>query len=218
MDRQVETIMRYFLQALEQEGACPEPSATGSLAIPVGISNRHAHLSRQDLDTLFGSSYELTPIKDLSQPGQTACRETVTIVGPKGAIEHVRILGPVRRHTQVEILAGDRFKLGVSGALRLSDDLENTPGVTIVGPKGAVQLREGLIVAQRHIHMLPHEALRFGVKDGDVVRIQVNGPRGGVLSNVVIRAKQASALECHVDTEEANALGLTDQDTITILK
>lgn len=210
--------MRYFLQALEQEGVYPESCTSGSSAIPVGISNRHAHLSRQDLDTLFGPSYELTAIKDLSQPGQTACRETVTIVGPKGAIERVRILGPVRKHTQVEILAGDRFKLGVSGALRLSDDLEGTPGVTIVGPKGAVQLREGLIVAQRHIHMLPHEALRFGVKDGDIVNIQVNGPRGGVLSNVIIRAQQASALECHVDTEEANALGLTDQDTITILK
>ena len=216
MDRQVEAIMRCFLEALEQEGAGPKPS--GGTAIPVGVSNRHAHLSRQDLDTLFGPAYELTALKDLSQPGQTACRETVTIVGPKGAIERVRILGPVRRHTQVEILAGDRFKLGVSGALRLSDDLEGTPGVTIVGPRGSVQLREGLIVARRHIHMLPQEALRFGVRDGDAVDIQINGPRGGVLSNVIIRARQASALECHVDTEEATALGLTDQDTITILK
>lgn len=207
--------MRYLLRALEQDkGTAPG----AGVQIPVGISCRHVHLSQEDLNTLFGYGYELTKIKDLSQPGQTACRETVTIVGPRGAIEKVRILGPVRSRTQVEILAGDSFKLGISGLLRMSGDLSGTPGITIVGPKGSVRTREGLIVAQRHIHMLPREAERFGVRDNEVVSIRFDGPRGGTLSNVIIRANDASALECHVDSEEANACGLTADSKVTIVK
>jgi len=217
MDKQVESVLRYLMQALEGDIPKQNPAANRGREIPVGISNRHVHLSQQDLEVLFGPRYALTKLKDLSQPGQTACKETVTIAGPKGAIEHVRILGPVRHRTQVEILAGDRFKLGISGALRISEDLANTPGITIIGPKGSVQVKEGLIVAQRHIHMLPHEAEWFGVKNGDVVDIQVNGPRGGILSNVMIRADDASALECHVDAEEANALGMSAETTVTIV-
>ena len=186
--------------------------------IPVGISNRHIHLSQADLDALFGAGYQLTKIKDLSQPGQYACKETLTIAGPKGAIEKVRILGPVRKETQIEVLAGDSFKLGASGAVRMSGDLAGTPGITLIGPKGSVQTKEGLIVAQRHIHMTLADASRLGVKNGDIVDIKVTGPRGGVLSNVAIRANDSSALECHIDTEEANGLGLTSKSTITIVK
>lgn len=186
--------------------------------IPVGISNRHAHLSRADIDALFGEGYELTKLKDLSQPGQYACKECVTVCGPKGILEKIRVLGPSRPETQIEILQGDTFKLGIKGELRLSGDLSGTSGATVIGPKGSVQLKQGVIIAQRHIHMLPEEAKHFGVVDGQRVKIECDGPRGGVLQNVVIRATANSGLECHIDTEEANALGVTSSTRIDILK
>lgn len=210
MDNKYAEVMNLLLEVLKDNKSGNE--------IPVGISNRHIHLSQADLDALFGAGYELTKMKDLSQPGQYACKETVTVVGPKGAIEKVRILGPVRKATQVEVIAGDSFKLGVAGEVRMSGDLAGTHGVTLVGPKGSVQTKEGLIVAQRHIHMTLADAQRLGVKDGDIVDIKVDGPRGGVLSNVAIRANDSSALECHIDTEEANGLGLNSKSTITIVK
>ncbi|MCD8281493.1 phosphate propanoyltransferase, partial [Enterocloster citroniae] len=171
---QYEAIIRLLMKAAKEDalgsqangqdsgqagGQCPEKDDR----IPVGISNRHVHLSREDLSDLFGAGYELTKMKDLSQPGQYACKETVTICGPKGAIEKVRILGPVRPRTQVEILSGDSFKLGIKAPARLSGDLDKTPGITIIGPRGSVQTKEGLMAAQRHIHMLPQDAARFGV-------------------------------------------------------
>src|SRR5699024_3706193 len=187
-------------------------------SIPVGISNRHIHLSQVDLNKLFGENYQLTPLKDLSQPGQYACKETVMLCGPKGCISKVRILGPIREQSQVEILQSDTFKLGVRGELRLSGHLENTPGMTVVGPKGSVELTEGVIVAKRHIHMLPQEAQRFGVTDGQSVSIEFMGERGGILNNVIVRAKENSGLECHIDTEEANALGVKPGTKIIINK
>ncbi|GAB6158169.1 phosphate propanoyltransferase [Desulfotomaculum varum] len=187
-------------------------------SIPVGISNRHIHLSQADLETLFGAGYQLTKIKDLSQPGQYACKETLTICGPKGAIENVRVLGPVRKETQVEILRSDCFKLGIIAPVRMSGDLQGTPGVTVIGPKGSVILPQGVIVAQRHIHMTMEDTKRLGVTDGQQVTIQVGGSRGGTFSNVVIRANNDSALEFHVDTEEANAMLLEPNSKITILK
>ena len=210
MDAKYEEVMKLLLDAINNNNSGNE--------IPVGISNRHIHLSQADLEALFGAGYDLTKMKDLSQPGQYACKETVTVVGPKGAIEKVRILGPVRKATQVEVIAGDSFKLGVAGDVRMSGDLAGTHGVTLVGPKGSVQLKEGLIVAQRHIHMTLADAARLGVKDGDIVDIKVTGNRGGIFSNVAIRANDSSALECHIDTEEANAMGLTSKSTITIVK
>lgn len=213
-----EAVMKLLLEAVAQANASKTGAAEDGNGIPVGVSNRHLHLSQADLDSLFGPGYQLTKIKDLSQPGQFACKETVTICGPKGAIEKVRVLGPVRSKTQVEILTGDGFKLGISAPARLSGELHGTPGVTLVGPKGSVQTQEGLIVAQRHIHMTPQDAARFGVQDGQIVSIQVDGPRGGTYSNVAIRANDASALECHVDTEEANAMNLSGKSKITIIK
>lgn len=195
-----------------------ETTKQGSSTIPVGISNRHVHLSQADLNTLFGEGYQLTKIKDLSQPGQYACKETVTVCGPKGAIEGVRILGPVRSKSQVEILKGDCFKLGAMAPAKLSGDLCGTPGITLVGPKGSIQIAEGLIVAQRHIHMTPQDAISFGVTSGEAVSIEVNGPRGGIFKNVIIRANNASSLECHLDMEEANAMDMTPKSTVTIIK
>ncbi len=213
---QYENVLKLFLEAVQT--TLQSPAAEDPLEIPVGISNRHIHLSQADMDALFGPGYQMTKIKDLSQPGQYACKETVTICGPKGAIEKVRILGPVRGKTQAELLTGDSFKLGITAPSRLSGDLQGTPGLTIVGPKGSVQTSEGAIVAQRHIHMTPQEAQRFGVSDGDIVSIQIQGPRGGIYSNVAVRANDASALECHLDTEEANAMSLNSLSKIKIIK
>lgn len=211
-----ENVLKIFLDAVQTTLHSTE--TVDSSEIPLGISNRHLHLSQADMDVLFGTGYQMTKIKDLSQPGQYACKETVTICGPNGAIEKVRILGPVRSKTQVEILAGDCFKLGMVSPSRLSGDLQGTPGITIVGPKGSVRTSEGLIVAQRHIHMTPQDAQRLGVTDGQIVSIQIDGPRGGTYSNVAVRANNTSALECHVDTEEANAMNLNSLSKIKIIK
>ncbi|AFM02445.1 propanediol utilization protein [Desulfitobacterium dehalogenans ATCC 51507] len=187
-------------------------------SIPVGISNRHIHLSRNDVNALFGEGYPLTKIKDLSQPGQYACKETLTICGPKGAIENVRILGPERQESQVEILKTDCFKLGLKAPVKLSGELQGTPGITLVGPKGSILLGQGVIIAQRHIHMSLENAQRFGVRDGELVTIQISGLRGGTYANVAVRANTTSQLECHIDTDEANAMELAPTSKITIVK
>lgn len=204
--KEYEVLMQALLKAVQE--ASKENAASTATGVPVGISNRHIHLSQADLDQLFGAGYQLTPMKELSQPGQFACKETVTICGPKGAIEKVRVLGPVRKETQIEIVAGDCFKLGVKAPAKLSGDLAGTPGITVVGPKGSVQTAQGLIVAQRHIHMAPADAQAYGVQDGQIVKIRVGGLRGGIYDNVAIRVTTSSKLECHLDTEEANAMGV----------
>lgn len=209
-----EELAALVLEAIKEGGYLTR----GSGSIPVGISNRHIHLSQGDLETLFGAGYQLTKTKDLSQPGQYACKETVIMAGPKGAIEKVRILGPVRSESQAEILQADCFKLGVTAPVKLSGDLAGTPGVTLIGPQGSVYLKRGLMIAQRHIHMTPEDAVNLGVRDGERVTIQTDGLRGGTYTNVVIRANSASSLEFHVDTEEANAMGLTSASQITIVK
>ncbi len=211
-----ESVLRLLLEAV-QTSLIPTETQDDSSEISVGISNRHLHLCQADLDILFGDGYQMTKMKDLSQPGQYACKETVTLCGPNGAIEKVRILGPVRSKTQVEILKGDCYKLGVKSPARLSGDLLGTPGITLVGPKGSSQLREGLIVAQRHIHMTLADAQRLGVQDGQMVSIQVNGQRGGIYSNVAVRANESSSLECHIDTEEANAMDVGSLSKIKII-
>ena len=226
MAQDYEALWKQILEAAAAYGsgqtcapaACAPAPAGGLEPIPVGISNRHIHLSQADLETLFGPGYELTKIKDLKQPGQIACKETVTIVGPKGALEKIRVLGPVRKATQVELLLGDSFKLGIKPPTRMSGDLAGTPGCTIVGPAGTVVLSEGCIVAQRHIHMTAAEAAAYGVTNGQIVSMEFDGPRCGTLGNVAIRAGEGHALECHVDTEEANALAITSKTTFKLIK
>ncbi|CRK81809.1 phosphate propanoyltransferase [Neobacillus massiliamazoniensis] len=212
-----EDVLKLLIEAL-QANLTPTEVKKDTYEIPVGVSNRHIHLSQEDVNRLFGEGYQMTKLKDLLQPGQYACKETVTICGPKGAIEKVRILGPVRSKTQVEILEGDGFKLGRGTQTRMSGDLQGTPGITLIGPKGSVQINEGLIVAQRHIHMGPEDAKHFGVHDGQIVSIEINGPRGGILNNVAIRANDASILECHIDIEEANAMGVNSSTKIKLIK
>ena len=223
MDGTYEEVLNLFMEAVQSASGKEDteneiPIIPSDFCIPVGISNRHIHLSKCHLEQLFGEGYELNMVKDLSQPGQYACKETVTICGPKGAIEKIRVLGPVRAQTQVEILAGDCFKLGVKGEVRLSGDLLGTTGITIIGSKGTVVIKEGLMIAKRHIHMNLEEAKQLGVSNGQIVSIEVEGERGGIYKDVAIRSDHNSSLECHLDMEEANAMGIKKDTKIKILK
>ncbi|MGL5435595.1 MAG: phosphate propanoyltransferase [Lachnospiraceae bacterium] len=184
--------------------------------IPVGISNRHVHVSQEDLETLFGKGYVLTRKSDLKQPGQYACNETVTIRGPKGEFGRVRILGPVRNRTQVEISKTDSFRLGIRPPIRESGDLEGTPGIELAGPAGIVALPQGAIVALRHIHMTPQQADLLGVKDKDIVEVETFGDRHGIFGDVLIRVSEQFSLEMHVDVDEANACALNNNDYVLI--
>ncbi|WP_429162829.1 phosphate propanoyltransferase [Desulfitispora alkaliphila] len=185
--------------------------------IPLGVSNRHVHLSQQDLEKLFGYQVELTKYKDLSQPGQFACQEQVTLVGPKGVIEKVRVLGPVRKETQVEVSVADCFKLGIKAPIRDSGDLEGSASITLVGPKGSVTLIQGVIIANRHIHMHTSDAARFELKDGDRVSVKASGLRELVFHQVLVRVSDKYKLEMHIDTDEANAACLNNNNYVTII-
>lgn len=176
--------------------------------IPVGISARHVHLCREDLETLFGKGYQLNKKKDL-MGGQFAAQECVTLIGTKlRAIENVRVLGPERSKSQVEISRTDAIKLGLTAPVRLSGDLAGSAPIALVGPKGVVYLKEGCIIAIRHIHMSPADAAKFGVKDKQVVKVRFESGRGGILEDVPIRVDDSFTLEMHIDTDEANGLGI----------
>ncbi|MDO8686361.1 MAG: phosphate propanoyltransferase [Clostridiales bacterium] len=185
--------------------------------ISVGISNRHIHLSSKAKDILFGPDYTLTYVKSLSQTGQFATRETVTIVGTKGSIEDVRILGPERKQTQVEVSRTDMYKLGVNAPVRDSGDLDGSPGIVLIGPKGMVNLNRGVICAKRHIHMNPSDATFFNVADRQEVMVKVDNERGLLFSNVLIRIDESFVLEFHIDTDEANAARLQNHDSVEIV-
>lgn len=187
--------------------------------VPVGVSNRHIHLSTADLETLFGAGYELTPIKDLSQPGQFACKETLTIVGPSlRPIENVRVLGPVRKASQVEISRTDSFTLKVKPPVRESGDIAGSAPITIIGPKGVVTLKEGCIIANRHIHMSTDEGTQFGLTDGQYVDVEVNGARRTKFYDVQVRVHKDFRLEMHIDTDDANAAGIGNGAKVKIVK
>ncbi|MBR0442926.1 MAG: phosphate propanoyltransferase [Clostridia bacterium] len=199
--------------------AAPAPAATEG-DIPVGISNRHIHLSKEDVETLFGAGYELTPLKDLSQPGQYACKETLTLLGPSmRAIENVRVLGPVRSASQVEISRTDSFTLKVKPPVRESGSIAGSAPVIIVGPKGVVSLKEGCIIANRHIHMHTDDAAKFGVKDGEYIDVDVcGGERRTRWFDVQVRVSSKFALEMHVDTDDANAVGIGNGARVSVVK
>ena len=180
--------------------------------INIGVSNRHIHLSARDLEHLFGKGYAINCMKDLSQPGQFAAAETVIIAGPKGCIENVRVLGPVRKQTQIEVSQSDTFRLGVKAPVRESGKIEGSGQITVIGPKGSLQLSEGLIVAQRHIHMTPDDAKTYGVTDSQSVQVKVEGARGVIFDNVVVRVSSNFALEFHIDIDEANCAGIKQGD------
>ena len=187
------------------------------MKLPIALSNKHIHLSQADVDALFGQGYELTHKKDLSQPGQYACEEMVEVVGPKGSTK-MRVLGPVRPESQVEVSLADARGLGIAVPVRQSGDVEGTPGCKLVGPKGEVELERGVIVAARHIHMSLEDVEKFGVKDKDIVSVQTTGERALLFNNVLVRANAAFALEMHVDLEEGNAAGVKNGDLVELVK
>ncbi len=187
-----------------------------ALDINVGVSARHAHLTAEHIQILFG--HDLTVYKDLTQPGQYAANEKVDIVGPKNTIKNVRILGPARKATQVEISKTDAFLLGVDPVLRTSGDIEGTPGLKVVGPNGEITIDKGVIVPARHIHMHTSEAEKFGIKDKEVVWVVANTPRKTIIGDVVIRVDAAFALDFHVDTDEANGAWLNSGDKVRIVR
>ncbi|WP_234085792.1 acetate/propionate family kinase [Azonexus sp. R2A61] len=193
------------LRAIERNTLLLEARAEETPAIPVEISAHHAHLSQADVEALFGPGHQLTPMHELSQPGQYACEEQVHLVGPKGRIAKVRVLGPTRKETQVEIAMTEQFKLGVQPPIRQSGDLAGTPGITLEGPYGSTTIERGVICAQRHIHMSPEDAMRFRVRDNYVVRVRVEGERELIFGDVVVRVNPAFRLAMHIDTDEGNA-------------
>ena len=192
------------LRAIERNALLQAANAE-ELPIPVEISAHHAHLSQADVEKLFGPGHQLTPMHELSQPGQFTCQEQVHLVGPKGRIAKVRVLGPTRKETQVEIAMTEQFKLGVQPPIRQSGDLAGTPGVTLEGPYGTSVIERGVICAQRHIHMTPEDAMRFHVRDNYVVRVRIEGERQLIFGDVVVRVNPAFRLAMHIDTDEGNA-------------
>ncbi|WP_349673686.1 phosphate propanoyltransferase [Lacrimispora sp.] len=214
MDNREELIQKITEMVLEHWNRL----STDPYQVPVGISARHVHLSRDHVETLFGAGYQLTPEKLLSQPGQFACKEQVEVCGPKGFIKKVRILGPERKQSQVEMALSDCRILGIKPPVRTSGDLKETPGILLKGPVGEVSLKEGVIIADRHIHMTPEEASWFGVSDGDRVNVLVPGEKAGVLGRVLVRITSESRLDLHVDTDDANAFLLRQGQWVTIRK
>ena len=211
------------LRRLQREAGNPpravEPLGSAGISIPVAVSARHAHVSRTVLDRLYGEGYSLTKRSDLRQPGQFAAEETVTIVGRSlRAIEGVRILGPVRTYTQVEMSRADAVRLGVDPPIRRSGDLAGSAPLTLVGPHGAVSLKEGGIRATRHLHMTPRDAEQHHVANGELVRVRFSGPAALVLENVMVNISDDAALELHLDTDNAGAADVRGPMMVSILK
>jgi putative phosphotransacetylase len=187
--------------------------------IPIGISGRHVHVTQEHLEILFGKGFELTVFKALSQPGQYAANEKVDVVSPKGqTLKGVRILGPVRPASQVEISKSDAIRNGFDAPVRSSGDVKGSGKATLIGPNGSVELEEGVIIADRHIHFSLEEAVEFGVQNGDVVSILVEGIKPGILGNVLCRVHKNFRLDCHLDTDDGAAFLLNTGDEATLVK
>lgn len=215
MDNNVELITRIVLETVE---AKEKQKTKKGYLVPIGVSARHIHLTQEHVESLFGEGYQLTKKKEL-MGGQFASNEMVTIVGLKlRAIENVRILGPVRTKSQVEISATDAVKLGVKAPVRESGSTKDSAAIAVVGPRGVLYLTEGCIVAKRHIHMPPKDAVAAGVKDGDIVSVRADNERGTTFNHVQIRVDDSFTLEMHIDTDEANAARISTGQTVTIIK
>jgi putative phosphotransacetylase len=193
---------------LVQNSVLTELAGRGIYFFPVAVSVRHIHLAKKDFEILFGSGKTMTRYKDLSQPGQFACEEIVEVAGPKGSIKRVRVLGPERNETQVEISVSDSFALGIKPEIRISGDIAGTPGCTIIGPAGKITISRGVIVAARHVHLSAEQAAAYGLKEGDSVFIKTPAPRQGIIGNIAVRVGKDFQLEIHLDTDEANGNGI----------
>jgi acetate kinase len=199
------SIAKQSAEVVAQQTRKPQPGP-----IPIAISARHIHLNQETFEQLFGAGKTATKYKDISQPGQYACEEKLTLVGPRGRIEGVRLLGPLRGKNQIEVSRTDEFKLGVDAPIRDSGKVQGSAPITLEGPLGTLQLSEGLICAKRHIHMQPADAEAYAVKDGDEVEVAVTGgPRDLTFGDVLIRVSEKYKLEMHIDTDEANAAELS---------
>ena len=186
--------------------------------VKIGLSNKHVHLSEEHIEALFGKGHKLTPTKDLVQPGQFACEEKVDIVGPKNTLKGIRVLGPARKETQVELAMTDARFIGIKAPVKESGKLDGTPGCKLVGPNGEVDLEKGVIVALRHVHLNDAQAAEAGVKDGDVVSIKIEGERSLIFDKVLVRAGDKHEREVHLDTDEGNAAGCGPDSVCTIIK
>jgi len=196
----------------------PKEEASNLFSIPVEISNHHVHLTRDSLDVLYGKGYELTKLRDLSQPGEFASNERVSLIGANmKAIEKIRILGPIREYTQAELSITDGYFLGLDLPTRISGNIKGSPPITIIAPNGVLSLSEGAIRAARHIHMTPKDAEYYQVKNGDRVKVEVSGEHGVIYKDVVIRVSQKSKLAFHLDTDEANAANIKGTGLARIL-
>lgn len=190
-----------------------------SIRIPIAVSARHAHLSQATIDEVFGRGYQLRPRTWLSQTGQFAAQETVRLVGPKGQLDPVRVMGPPRERDQIELSRTDEHALGIAAPVRISGDLAGTPGVTVVGPAGRCELTQGVISARRHIHMNAQEAARLAVADSEVVQVRIDSEgRDLIFGDVEVRIRPDFRLELHLDTDEANAAGVRNGDYAELLK
>lgn len=186
--------------------------------VPVGLSNKHLHLTEEHIEVLFGKGHKLTPKKNLVQPGQFASEEKVDIVGPKGTLKGIRVLGPARPQTQIELAMTDARTIGIKAPIRESGKLDGTPGCKLIGPEGEVELESGVMIAQRHVHLSPEQAKEAGVKDKDIVSLKVEGERGLTFDNVLVRSGDTHEKECHLDTDEGNAAGLGPDAVAEIIK
>lgn len=189
----------------------------GKRFVPAAVSNRHVHLCRADIDRLFGAGYQLTPVKPLSQPGQFAAKETITLYGPKGSIAGIRVLGPERSDTQIEISVTDSFKLGIKPVVRMSGKVEGTPGGRMETAFGSAELAQGVMVSARHLHLSARQAEQLNLKDGQVISLKSTGERAIVLENVIVRSGEGHDLEVHLDMDEANAAIIRNGDLMEIV-
>lgn len=208
------TLARMVMEEIRRR--CRPAGEAGTLRVPVGVSVHHVHLSQEHVEALFGPGYRLTPIREL-QPGQYAARECVTLAGHRGVLQNVRVLGPPRERTQVEISRSDAFFLGLDPPVRDSGDLEGAPGIVMIGPRQAINLEDTVLLAWRHIHMPPDVAGRWGLKDRDLVRVRTEGARRVIFDRVLIRISPAYRLEMHIDTDEANAAVLRNGDHVQVI-
>lgn len=187
------------------------------MKVSIGVSNRHVHLTQEHLNILFGKNYQLTKRNDLTQPNMFASNEVLTIKTDKFAIEGVRILGPVRSYTQVEISKTDAYKLGINPPVRNSGDIKGSAAITLVGPKGKLDLKEGCIIATRHIHLLPKQMEQYGLIGKEKVNVKLNGEKGGIITNVYLKVSEEAFFELHLDTDDANAHLIKNKDIGDIL-
>ena len=209
-DVTTEQLTRIIVDAVKQE-LNREP------LVPTGISVRHIHLERKHINQLFGYGHQLQVKKMLSQPGQYACEETLDVIGPKGILKGVRVLGPERNQSQVEVALTDARALGVTPPVRASGDLTGPPGILLRGPEGEGALALGVIVADRHIHMSPEDAARFHVKDKELVQVEIGGEKPGIMGHVRIRVSSDYALDFHIDTDDGNAFLLKQGQPVKVL-